>query len=109
IPRSGIIAAQEERTVDEQTPADGIRRVLRELHIESSGLRYPERSRVPAIANAAVVLRAERARREFPVCRGKVDGEGSSRAHHGYRADFYLPGIALRARRSNAASRLRTK
>src|SRR2546426_9911329 len=84
-------------------------RSLRELHIESSGLRYPERSRIPAIANAAVVLREKRTGREFPVCRGKVDGEGSSRAHHGYRADFYLPGIAFRARRSNAASRLRTK
>ncbi len=44
---------------------------------------------------------------ELPVCAGKMDRKGSSRAHHGYRAHFYLPGTAVRARRSDAASRIR--
>jgi len=41
---------------------------------------------------------AKRAGRKLPVCARKMDGKGSSRAHHGYRTHFYLPGIAVRAR-----------
>src|SRR6267378_5277482 len=84
VPPGGIIASTEERFHHEETRSERIRGVLRQLHIESSGLRRAERFGIAAIANAAVVRRAKRAGRKLPVCAGKMDGEGSSRAHHGY-------------------------
>src|SRR6267143_2736134 len=91
----------------EQTRSDRICGLLRELHIESTGVRRIERFGIPAITDATVVCRAKRAGRKLSVCAGKMDGEGSSRAHHGYRAYFCVPGVAHRAWGSNAATRIR--
>src|SRR6266404_556384 len=93
----------------EQTRSDRICGLLRELHIESTGVRCIERFGIPAVTNAAVVCRAKRAGRKLPVCAGKMDGEGSSRAYHGYRAYFFVPGVAHRAGRSDAATRIRIR
>src|SRR5216684_3815643 len=90
----------------EQTGGDGVRGILCELHLKGPGVRRIERFGIATFANAAVVRRTKRAGRKLPVCAGKMDGQGSSRTHHGYRTHFCLPGLAVRARRSDAAPRL---
>src|SRR5216683_5550311 len=107
VPPSGIIPSPGERFHHEQTRSERICGLLRELHSESSWLRRLERFGIAANANAAVVRGAKRAGRQLPVWAGKRDGKGSSRTHHGYRAHFCLPGIAVRARRPNAATGIR--
>src|SRR6267154_2869221 len=102
-----IIPSPRKRFHHEQTGSDRIRGLLRELYIESSGVRCIERPRIATPADAAVVCGAKRAGRKFPVCAGEMDGKGSSRTHHRYRTHFYVPGIAVCAQRPNAASRIR--
>src|SRR5256885_14553131 len=104
-----IIASPGENIHYEETRSDRIRGILCKLHLQGPGVRCIERSGIAAIADAAIVRGPKRAGRKLPVCTRKMDGEGSSRTHHGYRAHFCLPGIAVRARGSNAAPRLRAR
>src|SRR5437879_12851972 len=106
-PPSVIILFPGERIHYEETRSKRIRGILCQLHLKSPGVRCIERSGIAAITDAAVVRGAKRAGRKLSVCAGKMDSKGSPRAHHGYRANFCVPGVAVRARRSNAAAGLR--
>src|SRR2546426_1960193 len=85
---SGIIPAFHEESFHEKARSRGIRGVLCKLHFKSSRDRYPQRARSTAAADAAPIRWAKRTRRKLPVRCGKMDGKGSPRTHHGYRAHF---------------------
>src|SRR6185437_4690838 len=86
----------------------GVRRVLREICFAGSRKRRFESARGAARADDATLCGTQRTGRQFSVCGGKMDGEGSAWAPHRFRANLYLSCAADCQGRQDSAGGIRT-
>src|SRR5712691_743422 len=70
-------AQTEKRDDPVEAGSQRVHRQLRDIYFARFRERRSERARITADTGGTAVCRAQRARRQLPLCAGQVDGEGS--------------------------------